>query len=605
MYSYRQQFKYSSLFFIISIITTDLYSMDGRSSIFTWQMPDFTTNAQNIFRNVYGLLSPASSPTNTAPNTPQQALVALPAARINLHRLPTVDSVWQFIMETYGTRVRLLQPIEPTRLRSSVYYENRFNRSCYLLAEYMATQPPEYRAVLRTVLEELRIIPSRERGIIDSFQPISRSGLVIICRLLCFQPPVSELRISQRIISFLSTLHREDLKAKLRILASHENYFLATFIQQASPINGNPLEVLKLFFTETPVDTLCFFARSPLAYTIAESFSPENVLRSIYEQQIETSNFWKEHCEGLCTFLNAMKALSECLKDIVQNCTDTSTNQKIRGWQLRLWNKDYAHLLKQLQSFLKNNIDSFELNILYCHIGKLLELIHQQRVNLLAAYAAVGEIDTFSYLASCVSDQSFCFPIYSEQTETPLIIMNEGRCLLLREPTAYSCHMGNGNQLSAVVTGANGAGKSIFLNTVGVAAHLALSLGITPARSLELTPLTIRTSCNIHDSIAQRQSLFESQAARIGEIMESMQHGEFSLIILDEPITSTNHQIANTFVIKILEHLQSHTRALSLTSTHHPQPIDYADNHPEHYLHYVIENNHTLVAKPNKKEGGS
>lgn len=91
-----------------------------------------------------------------------------------------------------------------------------------------------------------------------------------------------------------------------------------------------------------------------------------------------------------------------------------------------------------------------------------------------------------------------------------------------------------------VVTGANMAGKSTYLRTIGVNHTLACAGAPVWAESLEFYPGRLVTNLRTADSLADNESYFFAELKRLKMIIDRLQSGEKLFIILDEILKGTN-----------------------------------------------------------------
>lgn len=91
-----------------------------------------------------------------------------------------------------------------------------------------------------------------------------------------------------------------------------------------------------------------------------------------------------------------------------------------------------------------------------------------------------------------------------------------------------------------IVTGANMAGKSTYLRTVGVNYLLACMGAPVCADSLTVYPARLVTSLRTSDSLASNESYFFAELKRLKMIIDRLQQGEELFIILDEILKGTN-----------------------------------------------------------------
>jgi len=91
-----------------------------------------------------------------------------------------------------------------------------------------------------------------------------------------------------------------------------------------------------------------------------------------------------------------------------------------------------------------------------------------------------------------------------------------------------------------IVTGANMAGKSTFLRTVGVNLVLARMGAPVCAEKFIFTPVDVYTNMRTTDSLLKDESYFFAELKRIKGVLERLQKGECIFVILDEMLKGTN-----------------------------------------------------------------
>ncbi|MDE6348554.1 MAG: hypothetical protein K2L60_07870 [Bacteroides sp.] len=91
-----------------------------------------------------------------------------------------------------------------------------------------------------------------------------------------------------------------------------------------------------------------------------------------------------------------------------------------------------------------------------------------------------------------------------------------------------------------IITGANMAGKSTYLRTVGINYLLACIGAPVCARQMEVCPARLVTSLRTSDSLNDNESYFFAELKRLKLIIDKLQAGEQLFIILDEILKGTN-----------------------------------------------------------------
>jgi hypothetical protein len=117
---------------------------------------------------------------------------------------------------------------------------------------------------------------------------------------------------------------------------------------------------------------------------------------------------------------------------------------------------------------------------------------------------------------------------------------NLGHPLMDRETCVRNDITIDKNPYFLVITGANMAGKSTYLRTVGVNFVLACIGAPVWADSLRLYPAVLITSLQTSDSLNDHESYFFAELKRLQIMIDHLQSGKKLFIILDEILKGTN-----------------------------------------------------------------
>lgn len=130
-----------------------------------------------------------------------------------------------------------------------------------------------------------------------------------------------------------------------------------------------------------------------------------------------------------------------------------------------------------------------------------------------------------------------------------------------------------------IVTGANMAGKSTFLRTVGVNLILARTGAPVCAEKMVFTPIEIYTNMRTTDSLLKDESYFFAELKRIKGVLDLLQKGERIFVILDEMLKGTNSvdklNGSKELIRKLIE-----LKAVSLVATHDLKLSEMENNYP-------------------------
>jgi DNA mismatch repair ATPase MutS len=141
-----------------------------------------------------------------------------------------------------------------------------------------------------------------------------------------------------------------------------------------------------------------------------------------------------------------------------------------------------------------------------------------------------------------------------------------------------------------IITGANMAGKSTFLRTLGVNMVLALNGAPVCASVFECPVISMRSGMRTADSLKDHQSYFYAELNRLKNIMEELRSGQPLLILLDEILKGTNSNDKQAGSIALVRQLLPHP-CLALIATHDLALGDLENEHPDKVKNYAFEAN--------------
>jgi hypothetical protein len=139
-----------------------------------------------------------------------------------------------------------------------------------------------------------------------------------------------------------------------------------------------------------------------------------------------------------------------------------------------------------------------------------------------------------------------------------------------------------------LITGANMAGKSTFLRTVGVNFILA-NIGSPVCATQWKSPIIeLRSGMRTSDSLQDHQSYFFAELYRLHGIMEELRSGKRMLILLDEILKGTNSTDKQLGSRELLKQLKDH-QVLCLLATHDIALGDLQDQYPDSITNTCFE----------------
>lgn len=139
-----------------------------------------------------------------------------------------------------------------------------------------------------------------------------------------------------------------------------------------------------------------------------------------------------------------------------------------------------------------------------------------------------------------------------------------------------------------IITGANMAGKSTYLRTVGVNYLLACIGAPAFADTLTVYPAQMVTSLRTSDSLVSNESYFFAELKRLKMIIDRLQQGEKLFIILDEILKGTNSIDKQKGSIALMKQLVSY-QACGIIATHDLALGELEKEFPDQIRNYRFE----------------
>lgn len=308
--------------------------------------------------------------------------------------------------------------------------------------------------------------------------------------------------------------------------------------------------------------------------------------------------FWKRISEYFDFFGRKSKLLSKYMQLLrfVEECEFQS--KYLKGLQQKVSEPSAGRIFSELKSLVKefeyrqNILVGIALNVIFTwDIRCVYKLWHWHRTyhkKLIVWLDVISEIDALVSLGNYADNHpAFIFPeIYDKDFAFEVKEMGHP---LLRADKRVCNDMGiKGWSKVMIVTGANMAGKSTFLRTVGV--NLILSRIGAPvcAKQMRITPIDIYTNMRTTDSLLKDESYFFAELKRIKGVLDRLQAGERIFVILDEMLKGTNSidklNGSKELIKKLVEF-----KSVSLIATHDLKLSEMENEFPEQVFNRCFE----------------
>ena len=199
------------------------------------------------------------------------------------------------------------------------------------------------------------------------------------------------------------------------------------------------------------------------------------------------------------------------------------------------------------------------------HLANFLRYHYKQ--NIFELVDIYSQLDAWYCMALAMDTYDLVFPEFIK-SDTPIVKVTGLYHILLSQPVAYDITLDQENNF-LFLTGANMAGKSTFIRSVGAAVFLAhIGMGV-PAKAMQLTLFDgLLSNINVVDNISKGESYFYNEVQRIKNTILKINDGRKWLILIDELFKGTNVQDAMKCSTVVIEGLIKIKNSLFILSTH-------------------------------------
>ncbi len=177
------------------------------------------------------------------------------------------------------------------------------------------------------------------------------------------------------------------------------------------------------------------------------------------------------------------------------------------------------------------------------------------------------DVDALYSMAKAKTIYHFEFPKWIDAA-TPYLEVEEAIHPLVQNAISNSLAL-NPEKNFLFLTGANMAGKSTFIKTIGIVVYLShIGMG-APAKKVTLTVMDgLISNLNIADNVVKGESYFYNEVQRIKNTVLKINDGKKNCVLIDELFKGTNILDAMKCSIKVIEGLQKLKSSVYILSTH-------------------------------------
>ncbi len=270
-----------------------------------------------------------------------------------------------------------------------------------------------------------------------------------------------------------------------------------------------------------------------------------------------------------------LRSLQERLKDGQQ-----PASQSIR--QLASLMEYLESIINLLVSILLNGLFLFHVHVLY-RLGRW----RQKHAAQIAGWMdLLGQFESLSSFANLsYNNPGFCFPEISKEPEFQAWDLGH---VLIRPEKRISNDYAFKPQRFVILTGSNMSGKSTFLRTLGINLALARAGSSVCASRMICYPFDIFVSMRITDSLQDSESFFYAELKRLQAIIQHLQQGHQTFVILDEILRGTNSDDKRGGTIGLIRKMAGEN-TFGIIATHDTVVAQLANEYPDYIINKAFE----------------
>ncbi len=287
------------------------------------------------------------------------------------------------------------------------------------------------------------------------------------------------------------------------------------------------------------------------------------------------------------------------LLEMVENQTFKSDH--LKGLQNTL-EKDKIRASQNLRK-LKSIVKSFDnrLNMIFAILANALFLWDLQcivrlerwkqsyRKDVPVWFETIGRFDALTSLANyAFNHPGFCYPEILPENDFQLTAKQAGHLLIPEKERVNNDFSLKGRGAVGIITGANMAGKSTFLRTIGLNITLGMCGVPVCAEKFAFSIVRIYTSIRVTDSVQKHESYFFAELKRLKQIISELDNETRLFVIIDEMLRGTNskdkHTGSEAFIKKMIR-----LNTNGLVATHDISLGSMKDDFPGSISNYRFE----------------
>lgn len=274
---------------------------------------------------------------------------------------------------------------------------------------------------------------------------------------------------------------------------------------------------------------------------------------------LATDTQYKNIIKGITSLISLMHVMKRFIEeDVVISCNDYDYERE----QITLLLSEAA-FIPIISESSKNKLSHEKLAV----CDSILRFRYIKEVKKLLEY--IYKLDAYISVATTAIKKGYVFA-------EAIPYRKEGTLLLLEEVKHPEVENAKGNDIVidnnknlVFLTGANMAGKSTFMKSVGIAVYLAHAGFPVAVRKMKFTVLDgMFSTINLPDNLGMGASHFYAEVLRVKKVVRELHVGKRLLVLFDEMFRGTNVKDAAEATIAIVKGFAKKTNSQFIISTH-------------------------------------
>ena len=281
-----------------------------------------------------------------------------------------------------------------------------------------------------------------------------------------------------------------------------------------------------------------------------------NSLGQKFSQLLSANGDYKLIFNGIVAVIDILQTLDVFLKENGLSIQATPYQSEQQNIEALLSDEPISPLLKETGKPPYNRI---------VDLDKLLRF--QQRLKIKQVLSHIYAMDVFISIAQIALKYNYVFPEALDK-ELHTVKLTEVYHPLVKNARANTLHISPENNI-VFLTGANMAGKSTLMKSIGIALYLAhMGFPVAAARMEFSIREGLYTTINLPDDLGSGNSHFYAEVLRIKKIARELGGDKNLFIIFDELFRGTNVKDAFEGTVALTQAFAGRRNCMFVVSTH-------------------------------------